>query len=188
MTGCASRNTQVEWTDPEFAGRSLRGDKILVVCNAAETSIKLTCQDRLAQQVAAAGAVPVTHPEPDASTAAPDKTLEAARNAGAKAVLAATIAAEGTRVNSGPRVGVGVGGGFGGGWNSSGVGVGVTLPVGGGSKPQAAYAADVVLNDAATGRLMWTAKVTAPASQDVNGQLGQLAKTAVEAVQKAGFL
>jgi hypothetical protein len=187
LGGCASKNIQAEWADPEFAGRSLRGEKVLVVCNAAETSIERVCQDQLARQVAAAGGVPVTSPEPEAATAAADKALEAARNLGAKAVLVATVAPEGKTVNPGPRVGIGVGGGFGGGYRTSGVGVGVTMPIGT-SKTSTAYAADVVLTDAASGRLMWTAKVTAPASQDVNGQIGQLAKAGVEAVQKAGFL
>jgi hypothetical protein len=36
--------------------------------------------------------------------------------------------------------------------------------------------------------LMWTSKVGAPASSDVNAQVSRLAKAAVDAAHKAGFL
>ena len=62
----------------------------------------------------------------------------------------------------------------------------VSVPVGG-AGVSTGYAANMVLTDVATGRVMWTSKVTAPASLDVNAQIGQLAKAGVEAAQKAGL-
>ena len=63
----------------------------------------------------------------------------------------------------------------------------MSLPVGG-ARVSTAYAASMLLTDVATGRLVWTSKVTAPASQNINAQIGELAKVGLEAVQKAGLL
>jgi hypothetical protein len=45
----------------------------------------------------------------------------------------------------------------------------------------------MVLTDAATVKLMWSSKITSPASQNLNAQMGDLARVGVEAAQKAGF-
>jgi hypothetical protein len=192
--GCASTNIQAQWTDPEFADHALRGAKVLVVCNANEASIKRICQDQLSAQVAASGATPVSGSGSDspAAGAAPitPELLAAARSAEAKAILSSTIAPDATIITPGPTVGFGIGGfGGSGGWHSGGgvgTSVGVSMPVGGGGVTTA-YAASMVLTDVASGRMMWTSKVTAPASKDVGAQIGKLAKTGVEAAQKAGL-
>ncbi len=192
-SGCASTRVQAQWTDPQFADHSLRGAKVFIVCNAKETAIKRTCEDQLAAQVAASGATPVTGPGSDNPTGgtAPitHEMLASARSAGAKAILSSTIAPEATVVNPGPTVGLGVGGfGGSGGWHSGGVGgsVGIAVPVGAG-QVNTSYAANLVLTDVASGQMMWTSKVTAPASQDVGAQIGELAKTGIAAAQKAGL-
>ena len=192
LAACASNKPQAEWSDPQFKGQSLRGTKVLVVCDASDVAIKRLCQDELARQVAAAGATPVPAPESVDSSAsggaASEKLVAAAREAGAKAVLAAKVAPDATVANPGPRIGIGVGG-FGGSWGGGGIGtgVGVSVPVGG-SSVNTAYGANVGLTDVDSGKLMWTSKVGAPASSDVNGQINRLAKAAVDAAHKAGFL
>jgi hypothetical protein len=189
IAGCASTKVVAEWSDPQFAGRSLKGEKVLVVCDANETVIRRICQDQLAAYLTASGAVPVSGPA-DLTVGPPpanDKTLAAARSAGAKAILGSTIVPDATVVNPGPSVGFSLGGfGFGGGGGGVGAGVGVGVPVGS-AQAITGYASDLVLTDVATGRLMWTSKVTAPASQDVGRQIGELAKAGVEAAQKAGL-
>jgi hypothetical protein len=189
-SGCASNNIQAEWTDPEFAGHSLRGEKVLVVCDAREAAVKRLCQDQMTARLAASGAIPVSAPESDklAGGASPigEDTLAAARSAGAKAVWTATVAPDATVVTPGPTVGFSIGG-FGGYSPSVGAGMGVAVPVGN-ERVSTAYAANLVLTDVASGRMMWTSKVTTPASQDVTGQVGKLAQTGVEAAQKAGVL
>lgn len=194
FTGCASTRIQAQWTDPQFADHSLRGAKVLVVCNASETTMQRICQDQLSAQVLAAGATPVSEPASDhpAAGAAPisHELLAAARSAGAKAILSSALAPEATVVNPGPTVGIGVGGfGGSGGWHSGGgVGgsVGVSVPVGAG-RVNTAYGANMVLTEVASGRMMWTSKVTAPASQDVGAQIAELAKTGLDAARKAGL-
>jgi hypothetical protein len=193
VAGCASTNIEAQWTDPRFADHALRGAKVLVVCNARETAIQRVCQDQLSAQVAASGATPVPGPGSDNLTAGAaansDAVLAAARSADAKAILVSTIAPDATVVSPGPTVGFGIGGfGGSGGWHSGGVGgsVGVSVPVGG-AGVSTAYAANMVLTDVASGRMMWTSKVRAPPSQDVGAQIGKLAKTGVDAARKAGL-
>jgi hypothetical protein len=178
IAGCATTTVNAEWTDPQFAGRSLRGERVLVVCDANDTAVRRICQDQLAAQVAASGATPVTGPETADLTAGPppanDKTLAAARSSGAKAILAATVGPDATVVR----------GGSGGGVSGGGVGIGVPL---GGGQVETAYGANMALTDVGTVRLMWSSKVTAPASRNVNEQLGEIAKVGVGAARTAGF-
>jgi hypothetical protein len=190
--GCSSNPVQAEWKDPAFAGHSLRGAKVLVVCDAADLPIKRVCEDEMRAQVQTAGAIAVSAPEVTGTgnaDALNEKALAAARNAGAKAILLATVAPDTTVVNPGPSVGIGVGGfgGFGG-WRSGGIGtgVGVSVPVGA-PRTKTGYAANMILKDTESGRVMWTSKVSAPVSQDINMQMNTVAKAGVEAAQKAGM-
>jgi hypothetical protein len=192
LSGCASNNIQAQWSDPAFAGHSLHGEKVLVVCDARETAIRRVCQDRMTARLAASGVVPVTSPDteqltPDAA-GANGGIIATARSSGAKAVWRSTVAPDATVGTPGPTVGFGMGG-FGGGWGGGGVGagVGVGVPVGP-DRVETAYGANLVLTDIESGKVMWTGKVTTPASRDVNGQIDKLAQTGVEAAQKAGML
>jgi hypothetical protein len=190
MAGCATTQVTVQWSDPEFAGRSLRGEKVLVVCDAPDVAIRGVCQDQVAAQVRASGATPVISPDAGLTVGPPpanDKTLAAARAAGAKAILGSTIGPDVTVVSPGSSIGIGVGGfGGSGGGSVMGGSVGIGFPVGGG-QATTGYAANMVLTDVATVRLMWTGKVTTPASQNVSAQIGELARVGVEAARAAGF-
>jgi hypothetical protein len=193
--GCASTTLQAQWTDPQFAGQSLRGATVLVVCDASDAVIERLCQDQLATQVAAAAATPATAPDTNHPTAVgghlPENVFAAARRAGAKAILVSTIVPDATVVQPSPTIGFGLGGFRStGGWHRSsgiGTGVGVAVPVGA-DRVQTAYAATMTLTDVDTRRLMWTSRVTTPASPDVNTQVSKLAKAGVEAAQQAGLL
>ena len=185
LAGCASTRLDAQWSDPQFAGRSLRGAKVLVVCDANEPVVRRICQDKLVAQVAASGATPIMPPE-DVAAGPSDKTLAAARSAGATAVFGSTIAPEAAIVGAGPTFGFGIGGVSGGG---VGGGVGISFPFGGGGgQVDTGYAANVVLTDVATGQLMWTGKVTTSSWQNLDTQVSELVKGAVEAAQKAGLL
>jgi len=183
IAGCASTRLDAQWSDPQFQGRSLRGAKVLVVCDANEPVVRQICQDKLAAQVAASGATPVMSPEHVAAGPS-DKTLAAARTAGATAVFGSTIAPDAAIVGAGPTFGFGIGGVSGGG---VGGGVGISFPFGGGAQVDTAYAANVLVTDVATGRLMWTSKVTTSSYQSLDTQISELVKTAVEGAQKAGL-
>jgi hypothetical protein len=193
--GCASTAIQAQWADPLFAGRSLRGATVLVVCSANAPAIKRLCQDQIAARMLIAGIRPVMATEADLITAQgeqiTDKIFAAARQAGANVIWAATIAPDFTVVNPGPTIGFGIGGfGTSGGWyRSSGVGggIGVGFPVGG-EQVNTAYAADMTLTDIETRRLMWSSRITTPASQDITEQVTQLVEVGVQSAQQAGFI
>ncbi len=183
IAGCASTRLDAQWSDPQFQGRSLRGAKVLVVCNAIEPVVRRICLDKLVAQVAASGATPILAPE-DVAAGPTDRTLAAARGAGATAVFGSTIGPEAVIVGAGPSFGFGIGGGSGG----VGGGVGISFPFGGGGgQVDTGYAANVVVTDVATGQLMWTSKVTTSSWQPLETQVSELVKTAVEGAQKAGF-
>ena len=189
FTGCASTKLDAQWSDPQFAGTSLRGTKVLVACESSDLAIKRICQDQFASELTAHGATPVMAPDhSDTTGRAVDRYLPAARDAGAKAVLSAAVAPDAFAVNPGPSVGFGIGGfsGSGGYRGGTGVGVGIAMPVGS-SQRSMAYAASSTLTDVATGRPMWTAKASTPASSDVNAQLADLARAVVAAAFKAGL-
>jgi hypothetical protein len=192
--GCASTAVQAQWTNPSFAGQSLRGATVLVVCDASDAALTRLCKDHLAAQVAAAGATPIVAPDVALLTTEggrlPEIVFEGARQAGVQAIVAATIAPDATVVSPGPTLGVGFGGfsSAGGGYRSSGIGtgVGVAVPVGA-VGVMTAYGAHLTLTDVATGRLMWASRVTTPASSDVAAQVSKLAQAGREAAQQAGF-
>jgi hypothetical protein len=190
LAGCATTQVNVQWTDPEFRGRTLRGEKVLVVCDAPDVAMQRVCQDQIAAQLRAAGAVPVISANAGLTAGPPptnDATLTAARGAGAKAIFGATIGPEVTVVSPGPAVSIGVGGwGGSGGRTVVGSGVGIGFPVGGG-QASTGYAANMVLTDAATVKLMWSSKVTTPASSNLNAQMSELARVGVEAARGAGL-
>jgi peptidyl-prolyl cis-trans isomerase SurA len=49
------------------------------------------------------------------------------------------------------------------------------------------YAANGMLTDVVSGRMMWTAKATTPAQADINAQLAELARAVVGSAQQAGL-
>lgn len=185
--GCASPRLDAQWSDPEFAAGSLRGARVLVACEANDTIVKRVCQDQLAAEVVARGATAVVTPDvtnPNPGRLLPDhQYIAIARANRAQAVLAATVSAAGSTVSPGLSIGIG---GFSIGSGGSGVGVGVSAPIGGG-RMSIGYAATSRLTDAASGRLMWTARATAPPSSDLNTQLGELARTVLGAAERAGM-
>jgi hypothetical protein len=193
--GCASTAVQAQWADPLFAGRSLRGATVLVVCHAGATAVQRICQDQIAARMLMSGIRPVMATEADLMAAEgepiTDNIFAAARRAEAHAIWAATIVPDVTVVSPGPTIGVGIGGfGTSGGWHrSSGVGggIGVGVPVGS-EHVNTAYAADMTLTDVGTGRLMWTSKITTPASQDITEQVTQLVEVGMQSAQQAGYL
>lgn len=189
LAGCASTRIDTQWSDPQFAGRSLYGQRVLVVCDAADVALRRSCQQRLVDELSALGATALDGPEPanpsPGRQAAATHLLPAARAARADAVVSASVLPDSFAIQPGPSVGIGVGG-FGGGRVGVGGGIGVSVPIGGAER-MTGYAASATLTDTASGRLMWSAKASAPASSDdAERQAGELARALVEALRKAG--
>jgi hypothetical protein len=101
--------------------------------------------------------------------------------------LRTQLAPEVVAVAPGPSIGIGIGG-FGGSYRSGGgVGFGVSAPLGGAGQAETGYAANASLTDVASGRLMWSARASAPPSSDVAQQLSTLATVLLDAARQAGL-
>ena len=186
--GCASTNVDAQWRSTELAPAYLRGATVLVSCETGEDVLKRICEDRVAADLRARG-VRVVEPTPGSLPAVmpPSGTsdmqyIPAARDSGAKAVVSVAIGPAVQAVNQGFSIGIG-GFGFG---RGGGGGVGVSAPIGGG-RVDTGYAANGRVTDVASGRLMWSARASAPPSSDLNAQLAELSKSVVDAAAGAGL-
>lgn len=186
LAGCAGPRLDAQWSDPQLKPGLLRGAKVLVACEAYEPVVKQLCGEQMKSELVARGATPVEAPSAANSTpgrpVADDQLLAAARAAGASAVWSTSMAIGESTAPGGSGVSVGLGGGGG----HVGGGIGISLPIPGlGSSSSNGYAANARLIDA-SGKLVWTGKASTPPSGDVNGQVGELARTLMGAADKAG--
>lgn len=190
LAACASTKINSQWVDPALSGAPLRGARVLVVCQAAELSIRRLCQEQIAAQLGRFGARAVmgqgVGPEITDRTAAAAQQLPAARAVGASALWFAAVAPDAAYVAPGPSISFGIGGGSWGGGGGAGGGVGISMPVGG-SSVSTAYGAESAVLTVAEGKVLWSAKAVAPPSDQVNQQLAELARVMVEAAQKANL-
>ncbi len=187
LAGCATTRIDAQWVDSQAGVNSniMRGAKVLVACDASDLVVRQICQERLAREVGARGATPVFAAGDMAlagDRSVDVQLLPAARDAGARAMLIVTIAPAVTDVSPGFSIGIG---GFGFGRHSAG-GVGVSAPIGGG-RVETGYAANGRVTDTADGRLLWTARASAPPSSDIEGQMTELSKLVVDAAGKVGL-
>jgi hypothetical protein len=184
LAACASTSLNAQWSDPQFAGKTLRGAKVLVACEAADATLQRVCADRMAAQLRSLGALPMPATVGDAVDT--PGLLQAARASGASAVMRTSLAPATSVATPGPSIGIGIGG-FGGSYRGGGsVGFGVSAPVGGASV-QTGYGASASLMDVASGQLMWSANATAPPSSDFNAQMGSLATTLLDSARQTGL-
>jgi len=188
LAGCSSApQRQAQWTDPAIGAQSrfLRGEKILVACDAFDLAMRRTCEDQLSREVVARGATPV--PVPAGTVLLNDRELDGqlvpvARAVGAKAVFTMTMTP--ATASGAPPVSLGIGGfSFGG---SGGGGIGLSVPVGGGSWATG-FAASGRVTDAASSRLVWTATLVASPSTDLNAQFADLSRSMLDTAQGAGL-
>lgn len=192
LAGCATTEMNAQWTNPEYKGRSLRGQSVLVACQARDFTLQQVCEDQMAAQLSANGIKAVRLPPNDPSAAAPgnDALIAAAQKAGATAFARVVLSVSAPVVgNSGPRIGIGVGGGSvgGGGGSYGGVGGGISFPLGGSSVTEA-LAADTTVVAVPAGALVWSGRATTPTGSNTTQQLSDLAKVTTEAMQGAGLL
>lgn len=187
LGGCAGSKLVAQWNDPQFAGQPPRSAKVMVACQAPELTLRRLCTDRLTDQLLQAGVQPV--PAFESESTSPDEAaqLQAARAAGAAALLRGTVAPEVAAVAPATSIGIGIGG-FGGGYRSGGgVGVGVSAPLGAGGPAETGFSLSAALSDTASGRLMWSGRASAAPSSDVNGQLAAMAAQLIEGARQSGL-
>ncbi len=186
VSGCASTGVEAQWRSVELPANYLRGATVLVSCETGELVLRRICEDRIAAELGARGVPRVVLAGGGGAAAvspgvADMQYLPAARNNGAKAVLGLTIGLASQSVSPGVMVGIG---GFGFGRHSGGS-VGVSAPIGGG-QVSSGYAMSGRITDVASGRLMWSARASAPPSADVNAQIADLSRSLLDAAGGAG--
>jgi hypothetical protein len=188
FAGCASGpRREAQWIDPSIGAQSrlLRGEKVLIACDAYDAALRQICQDRLYRAVLAKGATPViASPQ---TVLLNDRDLDSqlvapADAAGAKAVFTVSLTPAATSAGSGASIGIG-GFSFGGG---GGVGVGLGLPLGG-SRPETGYAASGRVTDVRNKRLVWTATVVTAPSSSLESQVNDLTGSMIDSAQDAGL-
>jgi hypothetical protein len=186
FAGCASTVVDTQWRNVELPPNYLRGATVMVSCETRDELLRRICDEQVAAELRAHGAVPVFAAPGTVAAIEPGiadaQYLPAARGSGAKAVFSVTVGASSTSVSPGVMVSVG---GFGFGRNSA-AGVGVAAPVGGGQVSNG-YSANGRVTDVASGRLMWSARASTPPSSDVNAQVADLSKSVLDAAGKAGL-
>lgn len=192
LSGCATTQMDAQWASPEFRGKPLRAEKVLVSCRAEGESLRRICEDEVAAQVKLYGMTPVLGAAMkelgDPTVPPPAPELAAARAAGAGAVINVVLFVAPGSVGYGPTVGVGVGGGSGGGYRGggwSGGGVGISFPIGGASAGSWQLAADTSLLESANGSMAWSGRIRTPGG-DARAQMSEIAQLALSAMRASG--
>lgn len=188
LAACASTQMNAEWNNPDFKGRSLKGQNVLVVCAAQDFTSQRLCEDQMAARLTAGGARVVRLPANDPSAGANNDSLRAAaKSAGATAVSRTNLAVSAAVANAGPQIGIGLGGGGGSGGRYGGIGGGISLPIGGATTSEA-YGAETTIIDVSSGATVWSGRATTPTGNDLPAQLADLSRVTAEALQKSGLL
>lgn len=186
LAGCASTIVDTQWRNVELPPNYLRGATVMVSCETGDDVLRRICEERVTADLRLRGATPVLAAPgsvpPSQPGVADAQYLPAAASSGAKAVLSVTVGASSASVSPGVTLSIG-GFGFG---RSSGGGIGVSAPIGGGQVSNG-YSANGRVTDVASGRLMWSARASAAPSGDVNSQLAELSKSVLDAAEKAGL-
>ncbi|MES2887761.1 MAG: hypothetical protein V4739_07080 [Pseudomonadota bacterium] len=187
QVGCAT-TVDAQWSDPQLRPAALRGQRVLVACEADEAVVKRLCVDQLAAAVSARGATAVMAPaelidRPSGPNPSDEPYLAAARTQRADALLTSRITPNATAPGRGFSVGLG---GFGFGSGGFGTGVGISAPIGGGDA-STQYAANTRVIDP-NGKLLWTAKASAsPRTTDLQSQVSELTRSVFDAIDKSGL-
>lgn len=194
IAGCAAPSTQLgaQYVAPNVREQALGGATVLVVCDAAETAIRMICESQISAQLVTLGARPVT----DSRIASPTPGREApasayigaAQAAGAHAVFNATLTPDYTVVSSGPTFSFGIGGigGSGGyrGGSAVGGGVGVTVPAGPATATSGLAAIGSIV-DVASGSVLWSAKAVVAPATDPAAMVADAARALVGSARDA---
>lgn len=194
LSGCATTQINSQWKDPHYVGSLAKGSRILVACQARDTTLRRICEDHWVVEMGAQGmnvirsySLPGIAPD---GAASPDAIRAAARASGAGTVVSMQLApSDVSVVNPGPQMGVGIGGGSGGyhGGGFSFGGLGVSFPVGGATVTQG-MTSSTTLVDLASGTTIWSGNASTASDVDATAQVSALTKVTVEAMKKAGLI
>ncbi|HYF58151.1 MAG TPA: hypothetical protein VEA81_04275 [Burkholderiaceae bacterium] len=189
LAGCAGPRIDGQWSDPAFANRTLRAQRVLVTCRGPDATLARLCEDRLAESLRENGVDPVRAQVPLDAAAGADAVARAAREAGASAAVASSLTVAGTSGGGygfGPSVGFGLGGIGGGGGGFSFGGVGLSVPLGG-VRPATTFATSTTVLDAGSAREIWSVRVLSSRGDDASVQVADLGRESVAQMRKSGL-
>ena len=194
FAGCATTGMNAQWTNPEFAGGSLAGQRVLVLCQARDDTLRRVCEERWTSGLAAHGVTGIPGYSlagfGPGGAATPEEIANAGRAQGATAVASTQLMfSDVAVVNPGPQVGFGLGGGSGG-YRGGGIsfgGIGLSFPVGGATATRS-LDSSTALVDLASGKVIWSGSATTSATGDTAAQIDALTRTTLEALKNAGLI
>lgn len=191
LVACAvAPRREIQWVDPALGPQShlLRGQSVLVACDAYDIAVIRLCQDRLSREVQARGALPLTAPAGTALATGGELDSQLATIAlalGASAVVAVTMTPATSSGGAGSAASLDIGGfSFGGG---GGAGVGLSIPVGGDLPGATGFAASGRITETRNRRLVWAATFVAAPSSDLDAQFTALSRAMLDSAQSAGL-
>lgn len=177
--GCATPKLEAQWKDPALGDRGLPSGRLQVICEAPEVVLGRLCADELRAAFERRGLSVIAEAAQSSAPIGDTEHVAQAVRSGAAAVWIATLKPEPLpydRRSGGLTIGLG-GFEFG---RGGGVGVGVTAPIGGSRAEPPRYAADVRLIDAASAKLMWTARERAPSADATPQQIRTIVQRLVD--------
>ncbi|HAF54698.1 MAG TPA: hypothetical protein DCL01_05655 [Thauera sp.] len=191
LTGCATARMDSQWVDRTFHDGFGAGSRVFVACETGDDSLRRLCEDAWVQRMRSEGIVVIRSYAPGgvAGEAIGNAELveRAARATSATAMIRMKLATGSHPVfQPGPQVGFGIGGGSGG---FSYGGIGISMPIGGGSvSPRREMASSTTLTDLHRGSVVWSGGARAQVDGDAGIQVSALARVTVDAMKQAGVI
>lgn len=180
LCGCATSGGSTGSVPPGL----LRSSDVLIACEVPDPSVRAICEEQVADEVTVRGSRPIRLPvdarQPNGSVTGA-QLLQSARASNAVAVLVLSLAPVAVD-EGGSSLSFGIGG-FG---RSTGGGVGISAPLGGG-RTAIGYEGRGTVVEVASGRSVWSGRAVAPPSDDLPSQLGGLSVNVLDSADRAGL-
>ena len=184
LTGCATTRIDAQWTNPAFAGRPVQGP-VLVVGLTRDTTLRRLYEDALAVQLGQRGLTALKSYDglfDSVDDTSSEPLLQAARTAGAAAVLSTRVIGHEQRVWVDPMPAWGYPGWYGYPWPYA------YYPYPGPVSTYERYIASTSLTDVNSGKEVWTARSSTNLPGKVDREVQALAQEIVAGLGKAGLL
>lgn len=193
IAGCATTQIDSQWKNPDFIGRSLMGNRVLVACKAPDETLRRLCEDQWLVKLGARGISAVRSYSlsgfPPVGAANSKAISLAAKGSGARTVVNMELTPSDIAVvNPGPQLGVGIGGGSGGyhGGGFSFGGLGMSFPLGGATVTHGMASTTKVV-ELDSGVLIWSGNASTATDVNVTEQVSALTRVVVDELMKAGL-
>lgn len=195
LSGCATAHIASEWVNHHYAGKTLKGRRIFVVCHGPSIAIQRFCEDEIATALVRHGSIPlrretVTSPDVDVVERRPSSAyLGAAEASGAAAVLSMDLQPNAITIDAPGLVRFSLRGDRSAGerGNDANRGRWVAFP----GRPwidQHEFATSTSIVDTASGESVWSGRAVTSRSDTFEAQVIELNRVTFKAFHRAGLL